>query len=860
MTSVASHALHHALTDRYDLARQIGRGGMATVYLATDRKHDRQVAIKIMHPELATPFGADRFQREVRLVARLQHPHILPLYDSGEAGGQLFFVMPYVEGESLRDLLRRDGALTLERAVRIVRQIADALDYAHARGVVHRDLKPDNILLVEGQALLADFGVARALESSAGEGVGDPLTSIAVRLGTPAYMSPEQAAGDPNADHRSDIYGLGCVCYELLAGEPPFTGANAMAIVSQHIVAPVPMLIARRGAVPEAVHDAFDRALAKDPADRFQHAGEFAASLERAIADSTTPTAADTRLQDIERQQAAGAAVLVLDFANVAGAADADWLSTGIAETVGTDLHKVPGIRVVGQDAASRRRIDGLRRGRPVDASLATELGRSTGATWVVWGTFQKLGSRIRIMPRFVDARDGRTVTATKIDGSMDEIFQLQDRIVIELAEVLRVRLTAADVARIERPETTDLGAYEHYALGYRTYLQFGKESTRLAAEHYRQAIAIDPKYAIAHAGLGVLHGPMYIATGRRDVLEDGERLLQRALALDPTLGEAHAWLAYMQFRLGRFDECDQTATRGVECDPSSSVCWYMLGVGRVCRGAIAHEPAAFARAVPPLLRAVVVNPGNHLAHMALGAVYALRGAHAHAVSPIERAMAVETEGTGLQFVGSLVQRALLHLGLGETEAAGPLANRAIARYSGADHVYAEAMTAYAFFARGCLFERTGGLDEALHDFTRACDVAERHEHRISIGAHWVKSRLGLARVLHRLGRTSESERALTQARELFTTRARFVWAWFYGAADAEVLYELAATLATIGQREPALTTLRQAADAGWADVTYMRHDPAFVHLRDTPEMLRLCGDAVARVELPPPIGSGGLG
>jgi serine/threonine-protein kinase len=851
-------ALTELLSDRYDLLHEIGRGGMASVYLATDFRHDRRVAIKVMHPDLATPFAADRFLREVRLVARLQHPHILPLYDSGRAGAHLYFVMPFVDGESLRDLLRRKRALTLDECTRLVRQVADALDYAHARGVVHRDVKPDNILVVQGQVLLADFGVARALEGD--DGGGDPLTSVAVRLGTPAYMSPEQAAGDQTTDHRSDVYGLGCVCYELLAGSPPFSGANVSAIIGQHIMAPPPPLVGACGPLPPAVGDAIARALAKDPASRFQTAGELAASLERALTESRVPTAADARLDAIQRQQAQGHTVLVLDFANVAGAADADWLSTGIAETVGADLNKIPGIKVVGQDATTRRRIEGIRAGRALDEDLAIEIGRIVGAAWVVWGSFQKFGPRIRIVPRFGETRDGTAVTGEKIDGAMDDIFQLQDRIVIGLADVLRIRLTAAEVARIEQPETTNLSAYEHYALGYRTYLQFGKESTRLAAEHFRRAIAIDRNYAVAHAGLGVLHGPMYIATGRRDILEEGERLLTRALSLEPTLGEAYAWLAYVQFRLGRFDDCDRTAARGVERDPSSSVCWYMLGVGRVCRGAIAHEPQAFARAVPPLLRAVTINPGNHLAYMALGGVYALRGAYAHAVEPVERAIEVEQGGAGLQFVGSLVQRAMLHIGLAELPAATALVDRAIDRYAGADHVYAEAMSAFAHFARGCLSERTGDLEHAARDFIRACKIADENAHRISIGAHWVKSQLGLARVYRRLGRQAESEAALARARDMFAARPRFVWAWFYGASDAEVFYELAATLATLGRPDEALAALRRAADAGWADVTYLRHDPAFADFRDATEMIRLCADAASRVEVPPPIGSGGLG
>ena len=857
MESQLQSALAQALTDRYDLVREVGRGGMASVYLAADRKHERRVAIKVLLPELSATLGAERFLREVRVVARLQHPHILPLYDSGEAGGLLYFVMPYVEGESLRDRLRRESALTLGECARLTRQLADALDYAHARGVVHRDIKPENVLLVEGQALLADFGVARAI--SAESSGGDTLTSAGVTLGTPSYMSPEQAAGD-RIDSRSDVYSLACVCFEMLAGTPPFRGANAMSVVSQHIVSAPPPLVGARESLPAALGEAVARALAKDPIDRFATAGEFASTLERALVESRAPSSADARLRAMERQQEGRQSVVVLEFANIAGAADADWLSTGISETVGADLSKITGLKVVGQDAATRRRIEAAREGRSVDADRAIELGRSLGARWVVWGSFQKFGPRIRITPHFAETTDGTVTNADKIDGLMDDIFQLQDRIVTSFAAVLRMPLTSAEVAKIEQPETRDVSAYEHYATGYRAFLQFGKESSKVAAEHFRAAIAIDADYALAHAGLGILHGPMYIASGRAEVLQEGTRLLERALALDSSLGEAHAWLAYMQYRQNRFDDAQRTARQGVERDPSSFICWYMLGTARLARGVVGHEPQALALAVGPLLRSIAINPSYHPSHMALGSIYALRSGYGHATELLDRAVELELSGGGFQFVGSLVQRAMLHLGVGELDAAAALLDRAVERYTSADHVYAETVCAFAHFGRGCVFERTGALESAARDFGRTCEIADANEHRISIGGHWVKARFGLARVLHRLGRRREAEQALAEGRDMFTVRPRFVWTWFYGATDAEVLYELAATLATLDRAGEAVDALRRASDGGWADVTGLRHDPSFETLRDTEEVQRLCADAASRVTLPPPVGSGGLG
>jgi tRNA A-37 threonylcarbamoyl transferase component Bud32/tetratricopeptide (TPR) repeat protein/TolB-like protein len=270
-----------ALADRYVLERELGHGGMATVYLALDLKLQRKVAIKVLRPELAASLGNDRFLREIEIAARLSHPHILPLHDSGEAGGHLYYAMPYVEGESLRQKLEREGQLPIEEVIAIARAVASALSHAHRQGVVHRDIKPENILLARGNdglaahALVADFGIARALDAAGGE----RLTETGLALGTPAYMSPEQASSDGRLDGRSDIYALGCVTYEMIAGEPPFTGPTAQAIMARHAVDPAPPLHTVRATVPPSVEYAIERALAKVPADRYSTTTEFAEAL-----------------------------------------------------------------------------------------------------------------------------------------------------------------------------------------------------------------------------------------------------------------------------------------------------------------------------------------------------------------------------------------------------------------------------------------------------------------------------------------------------------------------------------------------------------------------------------------------------
>ena len=843
------------LAGRYAIRREIGRGGMATVYVADDVKHERQVAVKVLHPELSAAIGAERFSREIKVVARLQHPHILPLYDSGEIDGALYFIMPFVDGESLRERMSREGSLLLDELAGIMRQIADALDYAHAHGVVHRDIKPENILLSRRQAFLADFGVAKA----AAAGTADTLTSLGVTLGTPAYMSPEQASGERDIDARSDLYALGCVAYEALAGAPPFSGPNAMATITQHLTKAPPRLVSARESVPEDVVAAVARLLAKDPAERFGAAAPFATVLEEGARSMRPGSPADARLRAIERESEARTSVCIVDFSNMAQAKELDWLSGGIAETLTVDLRKIGGLRVVGSDPETRRLMAAARATGPVDARAALELARSVGAGWVVWGAFQKVGDRIRLTPQFAEVASGETVSAEKLDGKVEDIFELQDRIVTRLAEILRIRLTSGEVERIARPETTSVRAYELYARGKQAFNLFGKQSAELAAEYFRRAIEIDPDYALAWGGLGSLLMPRYIASGDQQHLTDGVRALQRAMAIDPTLGEPYVFLAYMYARQHRYDEAVSAARSAIEREPNSYMGWYLLAIALSTRALERGPLADVAQAIPPLLRCRAINRRFHPAQMIAGSLYMLRGQYGHAISMVDEAVELEREGGGLVFLGSYVQRAFLHLNSDEHAAARPLLDLAVSTYPGMDHVYSQTMTAYAHFVRGALAEREGDLTVAEREFSTCCEVAEEHDHRLGIGAHWIKAKLGLARVAHRSGDARQSHRFLDEALQMRLHKSRFVWSWILGCSEAENLYELAATHAALGADEAAIRALEEAATMGWADVHQLGHDVNFAALRDSDPVRQLTVRAASLVTLAPPVGSGGL-
>jgi TolB-like protein/tRNA A-37 threonylcarbamoyl transferase component Bud32 len=425
-----------ALAGRYAIGRELGRGGMATVYLAEDLKLHRKVALKLLQPQLAAALGSERFLREIEIAARLSHPHILALHDAGEAGGQLFYAMPYVQGESLRQRLEREPQLPVDETVRILRAVAGALDAAHRAGVVHRDIKPENILLAAdpgggpAHPLVADFGIARALTSAGGE----RLTETGLALGTPTYMSPEQAAASDRLDGRSDIYALGCVAYEMLAGAPPFTGPTPQAILARHAVDPLPPLRTVRAVVPESVALTIERALAKVPADRFATAAEFAAALDsvpsvprrhtrvpRVAALGLLTLAATAGLATVLLRGSAAPAVLpsaatiaVLPFAAPSGDTTLTRLARDLAITIDAGLDGVGEITT-----ADRPRLAAATAERPVHQPAdAARLAREVGAGSVLMGTIIRNRARVRLDFRLYDAVsvaaliEGVTITA----------------------------------------------------------------------------------------------------------------------------------------------------------------------------------------------------------------------------------------------------------------------------------------------------------------------------------------------------------------------------------------------------------------------------------------------------------------
>ena len=652
MPTLPTTPIATALAERYAIVRELGRGAAATVYLAEDLKHGRQVAIKVLSPDITSGSAPERFLQEIRIAASLVHPQILPLHDSGEAGGFLYYVMPFVEGETLRARLEREGALPLDEAVRITQLVAGALDYAHRRGVVHRDIKPENILLSDGQPVVSDFGVARAIHAA-----GDHITERGLAVGTPAYMSPEQVTADRAIDGRSDLYGLACVLHEMLAGVPPFTGEDARAVMVQHAVAPPPPLRTVRSNVSPAVEGSVARALAKDPDERFTRVADFARAL---VASGTGAPLAVRPGREARR-------IAVLPFENGSADPDGEYFSDGITDELINGLTKVRGLQVT-----SRTSVFALKGARQDVRVIGAQLGVSA----VVEGTVRMIGTRVRVTARLTSVADGAHLWSERYDRDLRDIFAIQDEITRTIVTTLRARLRTELGDPGTCPAPRNVRAYTLYLRGRFAWNKRTPEGMGEAIRYFEEAIAEDPAFALAYTGLSdayaiqVDYRGVPVAAGMerakaeaaRALALDGslaeahaslgwvrfiydwdwggaERAFRRAIELDPDYATAHQWYAWVCMAMGREDEAMAEGVAAAELDPTS------VSVRRSL-GWLCHFAGRYDDAVAHLLRALAMDPDAEETHRILALTYAQQGAYEQAVAQIQEALDLALEST----------------------------------------------------------------------------------------------------------------------------------------------------------------------------------------------------------------------
>lgn len=582
MTTLQSR-LEPALAGRYSLGRELGEGGMAVVFLAHDLRHDREVALKVLRPEVSAEIGAERFLLEIKLAAGLTHPHILPVFDSGEADGLLFYVMPSMEGRSLRERLDRERQLSLSEALRIAREVASALDYAHRHNVVHRDIKPENILLHEGAAMVADFGIGKVLSVG-----GRSLTQTGLAIGTPAYMSPEQSAGELSTDGRSDLYSLGCVLYEMLTGEPPFTGVSAQAIIAKRFVSPIPKVRTTRD-VPEAVDAAVSRALARTPVDRYPTAAEFAEALRVISAIGVS----GMQRTGSDAHRAVPKAIAVLPFKNMSADPENEYFADGMTEEIINALGKLPGIHV-----ASRTSSFAFK-GKEVDVR---EIGEKLGVSTVLEGSVRKIGNRIRLTAQLINVESGYHLWNETYDRQLEDVFAVQDDISRAIVTALTLRL-GSDQGQVVAP-TKNLEAYTLYLKGRFFFAKLSEPALRRSLDLFNQALLQDPALARAYAGIADAWCNLaddWVAPD--DAYPRAKGAAERALQREPELAEAITSLGkVLGWHEWKFADAEVQLARAVALAPNYAEAHYVHGTMLPSVGRL-HD------AIDTMRKALVLDP-----------------------------------------------------------------------------------------------------------------------------------------------------------------------------------------------------------------------------------------------------------
>jgi serine/threonine protein kinase/tetratricopeptide (TPR) repeat protein len=723
------------LAGRYTIERELGGGGMSRVFLATESALSRRVVIKVLSPELAQGLSAERFTREIRLAARLQHPHIVPLFTAGDVDGLPYYTMPFVEGESLRTRLDRGGAFSISSGVQVLRDVARALEYAHLHDVVHRDIKPDNVLLSGNSAVVTDFGIAKALTAAithAGN-AGATLTQFGFAIGTPTYMAPEQAAGDPDVDHRADIYAFGCLAYEMITGHPPFATKSTQALLVAHIMEIPAHISTRRPDTPSNLADIIMQCLEKEPQARPAAAGHLMSAMDSGeYRTSVSRQAAQAPRVSVSSVAPAPpmASIAVLPFESMSADKDNEYFSDGITEEIINALTQLEGLRVAGRTSSFT--FKGSKQDLPT-------IGAKLNVATVLEGSVRRSGNRLRITAQLISVNDGFHMWSERYDRELTDVFEVQDEIATAIAAKLKITFTPAP--ETAKPRTDDIDAYELFLKGRIMFYRRGRWILS-AIDCFQQAVAADPDFAQAQAGLSdALSLAGYYGMARPlDIIDRARVAAERAVACAPELAEAHHALALWMTLWGSdaaaaIAEWDRAGALGSSTQVRCSLALWRNACLRAsydeavagARAAVAADPlSGYANSLVVLLRSftndhagivedamrgVQLDPESFWSQWLLQRAYHYAGRHADAI--IQARVVLGLSG---RHPWALTDLGVAFWRLGDTEAAVGVYNELKAR-NATERIQPQALT----LSGAC----AGKLDEAAEWCSQAIDTRD---------------------------------------------------------------------------------------------------------------------------------------
>ena len=822
--------------DRYRIDAELGAGGMGVVYRAFDTQLEREVALKVVSQKLASDAKAHmRLIREARAASSLNHPHICIVHEVGSVDGTSFIVMEYVRGTPLNQVIGGVG-LPRERLLRYAIQITDAVAHAHSRGIIHRDLKSLNILITEDDRVkVLDFGLAKKMLLQQDSGREDTptasfesLTDAGVVVGTLHYLAPETLRGQ-RADPLSDIWAIGIILYEMAAGKLPFNGRTAFEISSE-ILTGSRITISSED-LPDALKSTIEQCLERDRSLRFPDASQLLGALKQ-----VEKTPSTTRTPIVE--SASGNTIAVLDFVNLSGDTSVDWLSGGIAETITVDLKRISSLKVIPRERILKCLGSGS--GKSLDEDQIIQIAQQLGSRVLVAGSFQKSGNQIRITSRFLEARKAEWLKSMKIDGSMENIFALQDQIIAELIPLLNVEVESSELSRIGKPETEMLEAYEYYARGRQIFNQFRATSFDEAAQWFQKALDTDPDYAFAYSGLGSSLVFRFIALTDHDSLQKGIGHLKRATELDPDFGEPYSYLAYA---LGRtsldLQGAIKAGSRAIELEPDNGAAHYFLGAAYHAAVLVAHQTSRFADALQQYLATIKLLPEYQAALMGIGELYRLNGRLEDAHRFLERAVAVEDSQspTAMKFVGALALMSHLLLQQGDIGEAEEWMKRSLARLEKTDHVYKNAFLGLTRLAKAEIHFRRSEFDQAAGECKKVHDIVQSSARAVGIGFLFVQARVLHAISFRGLQMFREAKHYFQEALDTFNNRRNFDFNWIWRGSDADAHYSIARYHALSSSTEDAIAALHRSIECGGLNSAAIERDPAFALLLDSQEL-----------------------